>query len=312
MSENVPFTVESFSQPNNPDFINILNTPAWAGFCQAVRSLELAVAGYDPKDDTNAETMASQSVDLFEIIGDEYKGARCKVSGLAYNIDTHEIDTEPIFLNSDDVTLSGVDICYRHGKWQAMLEFYHHAHTKELPNGTYLMPPDSNHLMDLKINLKDQGEKSDEDLVKMLHNDIESLRAFIQTKSFKKRPPEQQREFLLSVTTNIDDEVPHEYRDQDVEITCSQYYTIYDGMPNFDIRQFFSDHSNMPVTQFPELTGAIITFEFPELASLPPDSKLNPKTLSLNNGAYCLVLRNEDDRATYYILPQTIVHITTA
>ena len=310
MSENTPFTVENLSQPNNLDFIDITNTPSWIEFCQAVQSTEQSVAGYDPNDDTNAEAMASHSVDLFEIIGDENKGARCKVSGLAYNIDTHETDTEPIFLNSDYLTLNGVDICFRHGKWQAMLEFYHHAHTDELPNGTYLMPPDSNHLMDLKVNINDQGEKEDESLVKMLHEDIEGLRAFIQTKGFKKQSPEQQRAFLSSVTTNIDDEVPYEYRNRDVEITCSQYYTIYDGMPDFNMREFFSDHTGVPITQRPELTGAIITFEFPELASLPADSKINAKTLNLNDGAYCLVLRNEDDRATHYVLPQTIVQIT--
>lgn len=308
MSEIAPFSEEFNTQPAEPVFINFLKHPVWPEFRQAVAETEAAVVIYDPLDDTNTEITSQYAIDLSEVLGWDYNGADSKVEGWAYRLDTQTgASQEPVLLKTDSATYHGVDLCFYDGRWQAMLEFYQAEYTDKIPNGTYHIPPNEHHLFELSM--KKKKAEADTDVIEIFDQDVKSARAFVRGDDFKINLPEHQRILLNEITEGVDREVPHELRDAGVILYCNQYYTAYDDMAGFDLREFFTDHRDTSPNEFTPLTGIIETFEYPELKTIPPEEKLTPEMLNLNDGAYCLVLRNEENRKTHYVLPQTVFGI---
>jgi hypothetical protein len=312
MSEIAPSSEEYNPQPATPEFIDLLNESVWPEFCREVSETEAAVVIYDPLDDSNVEITSQYALDLSEKLGWDYNGACSKVLGLAYPLDSQSGDTqEPIVLDTDSATFHGIDLCYQDGRWQAMLEFYQHEHTDDVPNGIYHIPPNKHHLMELKMKKIDEDDDADEDVnvIELFDQDIESTRAHVYSKDFTVNPPDQQRMLLNEITEGINSEVPHEFRDRDVVVSCRQYYTAYDDMPDFDLHDFLTDLTDTPSEEITALTGTIVNFEYPELRTLPSEQTLQPKDLTLNDGAYCLVLRDTEKPVTYYVLPQSVFGI---
>lgn len=321
MSENLYF-FEEYSSNMPQESIDILAQPSWKEFCDAAKDAEAAVAIYDPTDNDDRKKVNQHAINLSEKFGFEHNGMSTKVMGLGYNSYYKEGSSDvPTFLDTHNATFHGVDLCFLDGRWQAMLEFYCHDSTDEMPHGIYHVPPDVHHLMILNIDVADEHDDSDDDdttVMQRLSEDFNSVHAFMSGQDFAAGTHDEQRKILDDNTSAMNGEMPQEFRDRDVVIACTRYYTAYDDMhyssyanptPGFDLRDFLTDLSSTPSEERTALVGVIVDFEYPELAMLPPDQPLNTDQLNMNDGSYCLVLRSDKERATHYILPQTIEDI---
>jgi hypothetical protein len=146
-------------------------------------------------------------------------------------------------------------------------------------------------------------------VAELLCNDVESARVFAKSEDFTSATAEEQRMVLKDIITSIDGYLPRQYYDRDAVVNCTNYYTILDNMPGFDVREFKTDLSDIKPEERTALKGYILGFDYPELQGLPDDTHLDASILNMNDMSYCFVLRNEEDRATHYILPQTITSI---
>lgn len=319
MTENLSFYEENPSDmPQLSE--NILAQPSWTSFLQAVKEAETIAALYDPVGEN--KRINQIAIDLSEEFGFHHNGMRAKVAGLGYGASYVDAATsEPTLISTADATFLGADLLHIDGRWQAMLEFHYDEKNPEIPQGSYYIPPDEYHLMDLVIDIQDDDSDDDDDdeaIVEKFHNDYVDMVKFIQGRDFAQATPDEQRMILDDMTRAIDSEVPRDLRDKSVVISCVKYYTMYDDMnyaahddptPGFDLHDFFTDMSDIPAEERQALIGVISTFTYPELTILPSDTHLSGGTLDMNDGSYCLVLRSDKERATHYIMPQTISDI---
>ncbi|HEV7952354.1 MAG TPA: hypothetical protein VGO98_03180 [Candidatus Saccharimonadales bacterium] len=325
MTENLPFYEEESSKMPLTEYVDILAEPTWQEFCDAAKRTEFDVSDYDPASENDCIKIAKYITDLNERLGTEHIGMRSKVIGLGYSDygDTSDTSTlEPSFINTDSTTFHGVDLCFVNGKWQAMLEFYCHEHTDELPHGIYHITPDRFHLMNLYISTIDDDEDLDDEdeekIVTEFHEDFTSAQTFIRSEDFLQAAPDGQRACLSDIISSIDSKIPRSLRDRDVVMTSAKYYTAYDDMhystyddptPGFDLRDFLTDLTNTPIEERLALRGIIVGVAYPELTMIASDRPLTVSDLDMNEGGYCLVLRSASESATHYILPQTVTDI---
>ncbi|HET8884276.1 MAG TPA: hypothetical protein VFM68_02290 [Candidatus Saccharimonadales bacterium] len=309
MTEYSPFFEEQSSQPMPDERVDILHDPSWIDFCVAATEAEDAMVIYEPNDEAAYELVASHGTDLNEKFGYEYNGQRSQVLGLAhFALGDGTIDSNLTVLDTDSASFHGTDLHYIDGKWQAVLEFYVSEHSDDLSHGFYYVPPNQYHLMDLKICPRDEEDVAI-NVTDLLYSQVDAARSQVTSRDFKIASPQEQRMVLECITENADSELPHECRDQSIIVNCTQYYTAYDNMPGFDLHDFYTDLTDIPAEEQSALTGIIDGFAYPELDTLPPDQLLTADNLTFNDGAHCLVLRNDQTGQTHYILPQTIVDI---
>jgi hypothetical protein len=321
MTENLSFYEENPS--NMPQqSLDILAESSWISFLQSAKEAEAIASLYDPTDDGEIKRINRIAIDLSEEFGFHHNGMRAKVVGLGYGASYIDaVTSEPTLINTADATFLGCDIRFMDGKWQAMLEFQCDNPSADAHQGTYYIPPNKHHLMALSIDVQDDDDEQMDDeeaTVEFLHDDFQDLQKFVYGPDFTRATPDEQRLILDDMTRSVDSKIPRDLRDKSVVISCAKYYTMYDDMnyaaydnptAGFDLRDFLTDMSDMPVEERQALVGVISTFEYPELKILPPDTHLSAGTLKMNDGSYCLVLRSDKERATHYILPQTISDI---
>lgn len=153
MSENLSSFEWQFSN-NSQESLNILAQPTWKGFCDEVKDAEADVAIYDPTDKADVKKVDKRAKELCKKFGFEHNSMRARIIGLGYNayyID--ETSSKPTILDTDNATFHGVDLCFFNGRWRAMLEFYCHDSTDEMPHGIYHVLPDADKLLLLNIDL---------------------------------------------------------------------------------------------------------------------------------------------------------------
>lgn len=309
MSENVFSFEEQFS--NKPqESIDILAQPSWKEFCDEVKNAEADVAIYDPTDNEDLKKVNSRAVNLSGKFGYEHNDMPAKIIGLGYNsYYSNGTDCEPTILDTDKATFHGVDLCFFNGRWRAMLEFFCKESTDDMPHGIYHVLPDADKLALLNIELAEPN------IVQKFHEDYCKVTTFVLSGELT-GTPEEQRKTLNEKVSAMNKNVPQEYRKREIVVECAKYYTAYDGMhdsphddptPGFDL--FSTDLSDTPSDEHQPLIGVLVGFEYPELTMLPPDQPLSADVLDINSGSYCLVLRSDKERATHYVMPQTIVDI---
>lgn len=324
MTENLSF-YEGDHSSNLPqiEYVDILAQPTWQEFCDEAKQVEFDISDYDPNDDDDCIKVGQRIVDLTEKIGNEHLGMRATVIGMGYANYAEPPatpSTEPFFINTTSASFHGVNVCFFEGKWQTMLEVYCAKEIDETPLGHYNLPLDTFHLMTLNIDSIDiedsEEEDEDEGVVKNLHEDFDSTQAFVYGIDFTSADPQSQRMLLDDICMSAEQELPRDLTDREVVIACARYFTAYDDMhfsaydnptPGFDLRDFLTDLSDTTPEERYALNGIVVGFEYPELKTLSPDDPLS--ALDMNDGAYCLVLRSDKERATHYILPQTITDI---
>lgn len=321
MTENLSF-YEGDRSPKIPQLsmIDMIAQSNWQDFYDEAKMVELFVSDYDPNDDDACMEVGRHMTDLNGMLGYDYQGARSKVVGMGYSNyskGSQSNECEPFYIDTEDASYFGVNICFVNGKWQTMLEFECHDDTNELPQGMYNVPLDSHHLIIFSIDTRVRGE-DDVVLKQKFITDYHDQYSLVYSSKFTSASAKTQRSLLSKAIADVDNNVPHEMRNEDVAIECTQYYTAYDDMhyatyddtrAGFDLRDFSTDLSEQPSDERLALMGRIIGFEYPELKLLPPDYELSGGALDMNDGMYCLVLRNKKEAVTHYILPQTITEI---
>lgn len=309
MTEHSPFFDEQSSWPVSEQMTDIMQEPSWVDFCEAADEAEQAMMIYQPDDNEAYSRMVDYCMDLTEKIGHEYINRPSRVLGLAYTLDNGGItnDSEPLVLDTSSTMFLGVDMYHIDGRWQTVLEFHMNEATDDLPGGLCYVPVNKHHLMDLNIAANEQDDDEAEvSVIDLLDSHVNGARSQVYSRDFLISEPDEQRMILQVIANDIDADIPREFRDRDVVVSCTQYYTTYDDMPGFDLHDFYTDTSDRPAEERTALQGTIDSFTYPELQSIPPDQLLVPDNLTLNNGASCMVLRNDVAGQTYYILPQSI------
>lgn len=315
MTESLSFFEEQFSDIPPTRFIDLVAQPTWQDFCDEAKAVEFDVSDYDPNDDDACTEVGRRTNELRGKLDYDYIGRRSKVVGMGYNnygLSSSASTNKPRYINTDNASFFGVNVCFVNGRWQAMLEFECAKDAPDLPKGTYNIPPDEHHLMTLGIDMSDDMDKDEPEqaAVRALHEDYKSVQKLVQGDDFATAPPEGRRMYLDDICKDAAAEFPRELWDGEIVIACIRYYTDYDHqIPGFNFRNFPTDLSDIPPDERHALNGTVTAFEYPELKMLPPDHPLHASTLDMNDGVYCLVLRNDKEQATYYILPQSITEI---
>lgn len=316
MTEYSPSSSERPHQPESDQFIDMIQEPAWVQYCEKAAEAEAAMVIYDPNEEGVHELAAMRALDLDEALGYEYGNEPCQVAGLGYFINPQAgVSRNLTFIDTDSAVFQSTGIHYLHGKWRTMMEVYVREHTDKLSSGTYYIPPNQYHIRELKI--APPGDKFNDDddevtLESLFEEQVIGARRQVRSKDFAEISPEEQRFVLHGIISSADSYLPREYRDRnDVIVTCAEYYTVCDGMPDLDLRDLHVDQSAQPVKQRQALIGELMGYAYPELEALPEDTPLDYRNLRGNGGAPCIVLRNEELRVEYYIVPQTVTDIST-
>lgn len=300
MSEQFPVFDEYAAHPPRDEYVDVRETEEWQEFLDELHTAEEAMLPYsDPADSYACELSAKYSIDLSETFGYEYNGQPGRVLGLAYN------DAAPAKTVTFDVqyaTFHGCDLKFINGRWQAAFEFYTDGTDNGTPKGSYYVPVDQHHILDLKIRANFGEEGDDVTTVQLLHEQAEAAQAHVMSGDFATLPADAQRQVLRNICDSADSDLPDDVRDYHVIIDCSRYYTNYDDMPGFDVRDFLTDSAAPEqLDEFRLPQGIIDGYEYPELHTLPADQALVAWNFDIAAGSPCLVVRNDSDARTHYI-----------
>jgi hypothetical protein len=165
--------------------------------------------------------------------------------------------------------------------------------------------------MELKVEPEGEDDPDKEAIstITLLERQAEAAGDFVMHGEFALMLPEVQRTALRRVTKDAASIIPKELRDQAVSVGCLKYYTSYDDMPGFDIRDSYTDQTDDDPEERRSITGFIEGFEYLELCDIPDDLQLKPVHFAFNAGAPCLILRDKQHGRTHYILPQSVLDI---
>jgi hypothetical protein len=312
-NSELPFFEEKSHQPLSKEAIDRMQEDDWQEFCADAVAAEEAMMGYSPQDEHAVKLVVARSCELGEKFGWEYYGNRSQVLGLAYSSESvaNDENSDLIPFSTDSVAFHGVDIHHINGRWQAVLEFYISEQGGELPNGFYYVPPNKYHLMEFKVEPQGNDDPGEEavSMITLLEQQVEAAGDFVMHGDFALMPPEAQRTVLQRITKDVDDTIPRERREQTVSIGCLKYYTSYDDMPGFDIRDFYTDQTDDTPEERHAITGFIEGFEYLELRDTPDNLQFKPAHFTFNAGAPCLILRDIEHGRTHYVLPQSVLDI---
>lgn len=319
MAEHSPFFGEHISESETDQFFDAIGDAAtWQVFCNRVSEVERHVARYSLNNPEHMQEIQLYEMALRTQFHPNHIGRRSRILGLAYPAGQENLpiaDTK--MLDTDQVTYTGIELRHANHQWRAMLRFDCPANSDHNDVGTYYVPPSSSHIMNLELlkppldnelTLTDRYDEDDHVSV-FLKKDFRVVSTSTAGRYFEQAPPDEQRNIIADILDHINGDFPREYRDRDVAIDCKKFYTVYDVTPNLDLSDSFTDTSKDPSGLNRTLIGYIEGFDFPEVKALSVDQPLHHATLHLNDGSYCMVLRNDKEGKTYYILPQTISDI---
>ncbi|HEX7484449.1 MAG TPA: hypothetical protein VF281_04860 [Candidatus Saccharimonadales bacterium] len=299
MSEQFPLFDEQAEHSPHDEYIDVRETIQWEDFLGEMHAAEEAMSLYqDPTDPDTCELSAKRSIELTEVFGYEYNGQPSHVLGLAYS---NAAPDRTVIFNVNYATFHGCDLKFINEQWQAAFEFYTDGTDNDTPKGSYYVPVDQHHILDLKIRA-DFGDDDDMTAVQMLHDQAETAQAYVTSSDFLALPADAQRRALENICASADSELPHDLRSESKAIDCERYYTRYDDMPGFDIRDFMTDGSAPSENnEFILPQGFITGYDYPELDTLPAKQVLNAWNFDIAAGAPCLVVRNDMEARTHYI-----------
>lgn len=304
MSEQFPeqpvFNNEYAINPSLDEYVDVRETEQWQEFLAEVHDAEEAMRMYDdPTDAYACELSAKYSIELGDTFGYEYNGQPGRVLGLAYN------DAEPgaaVVFDARYATFHGCDLKFINDRWQAALEFYTDGTDNDMPKGSYYMPVDQHHILDLKIRANFGEDDEELTAAQIIHEQAEAAQAHVTSADFAALPADAQRQILQNICDSADSDLPRSVRDHDVAIYCDRYYTSYDDMPGFDVRDFLVDGSaSEQLEDFRLPQGIIDGYAYPELDTLPENQALVAWNFDIAAGAPCLVVRNDTEARTCYI-----------
>jgi hypothetical protein len=320
MAENSPFFGEHISDPQTDRFFDAIGDAAsWQDFRRRVDEVERHVAHYSPDNPDQMEEIQLYAMALRTRFHPNYMGHRSRILGLAYPAGQENLPiANTIMLDTDRATYNGVELRHANDQWRAMLRFDYHENTSDYSDGTYYIPPSNSHIMNLELL---QLPSDDEPALSERYDDNDSVSVFLQKdfrvvstsiagRYFERASPDEQRHVLADILDHINGDFPREYRDRDVAVDCKKFYTVYDSAPQANLHDSYTDMSKDPSGLQRTLIGYIDGFDFPEVHSLAADQPLHNNALHLNDGSYCMILRNDREGKTYYILPQTISDIS--
>ena len=308
MSEQFPLFDEQAEHSPNDEYIDVQKSETWEDFIVELQAAEEAMLPFhDLTDEYTGRLAAEYSIKLGETLGYEYNGQPSRVLGLAYS-DTAPDET--VIFDAQHAIFHGCDLKYINNRWQGAFEFHINGTEENLPNGFYYVPVDKHHILELKIRSDDGEDEDDLTAVQMLHEQSDDAQTLVTTGEFAALSADAQRQKLENICASADSELPRGVRDQNVAIDCDRYYTRYDDMPGFDIRDFMTDSST--ASEDNEILvpqGIIEGYDYPELETLPAGQKLNAWNFDIAAGAPCLILRSDLHKRTYYIPPAGIQDI---
>lgn len=320
MTENLSFREDEHSPAEQSTvLVDILAQPTWSLFCENARMVECDAESYSPRDDEDIVRAGKDSHDLTAQFGLEYDAGLSTIVGMAYDIyrlsDDDKVESK--FLDTSSAIFHGVNVCYFNNKWQVTLEFYCAERSEDMENGIYNVPIDQ--ILSLAIEAKvSQGddydvqsqEEPEQKAIRGLKQGCSLAREFVHGDNLIGIPPIGQRILLEGICSDATREFLGDIWGNEQVVDCLQYYTEYDNqIPGFSFRNFPTDLSETPPEVRRPITGVVTALEYPELKALPEESLVKSADLDVNDGAYCLVLRNENEGVTYYVIPQSIIDI---
>lgn len=288
------------------EYVDVRKTPEWALFIDAISDANRDLVLYHGEEPTNEDVM-DRIIEITQSITEtlpSFVNQPCQALGRAYRAHQEEHDVEPVILDSSKLRFYRPDIGYIAGQWRVVLRLYNARRTDDLEYGFYYVLPEDPCLMDLRVKPRDEDEIGVDDAVESLHNYVVASRQFVTSAEFTELSAQQQRTRLEQFIGDLNESLPGELQDIDIPVECSRYYIEFDDDANTTPphRTYCEDGR---VTLVGKMTG----FEYPELQQIAPGQKLELKDFTMNGGAACMQLRNDESRLTYHILPQSIVEV---
>lgn len=301
MSEQFPVFDDHAEYPLHGEYVDVRQTDEWREFITEVQRAEQAMSLYDdPADGSACDLSARHSIELSGVFGYEYNGQPSRVLGLAYN---DEGPQATVVFDVRHATFHGCDLKFINDRWQAAFEFYTDGTDNATPKGSYFVPVDSQHILELQIRADYGSDEDDVTAVQLFHEQAEAAQVQVTSADFAMQPGEAQRYILRNICDSAESDLPLNLRERDdVVIDCPRYYTRYDGMPGFDIRDFMTDSSSTErLEDFRPPQGSIDGYEFVELEGLPEGQALVAWNFDIAAGAPCLVIRDDTGARTHYV-----------
>ena len=299
MSESIPYSNEHLQPWPSEDFVDIRQSDEWEDFVLEMYLAEEAMAAYtDLADEHTWDMVAHRSIDLGEKLGWQYSGQPSRVLGSAY----YNEDMDAVVpIDSHRMSFHGCELKYIKNRWQAAFEFYADGSEEHLPEGYYYVPVDPTHIMDLRIRA-DYGYDEDElTPVQALHEAGEAAQAQVFDKDFINLPAQVQGEILRNICIDVKADSDAMIGEGETIVKCGTYYTSYEDMPFFDLRDNKTDRSleENADLQYPQ--GVINSANYPELDFIADDQVITPWDFTIGAGAPCLELHHADTGRTFYI-----------
>lgn len=307
-------------EPQPIHLIDRLTTDDWPEFCRQARAANELATNYEPGTQQTAEWVTGQAAELSKVFGQGYRDKSSQALGLAYteqHIRTASAD-ELVAFDAKSATFKDVGIHYVNEQWHVVLEFYIDTATALLKSGVYYIEPD-NHLLEFAIdaNFDADDEEGDDDedetgppVAELMEQEAEKAQQQVASKRFARRGPVEQRRILDNIIISADLVIDAEQCNRNIAVESLRYYTVFDDMPGIALEDLYTDQTDIEPEERYSIEGIIHGFDYPELQHLSEDMLLTRQDFIYNDGAPCLVIRNDDLGCTYLVIPQSILDIT--
>jgi hypothetical protein len=304
-------------EPQPSYFVDRLSDEDWPEFCRQARAANELAVDYEPGTQQTAEWIVGQGSELRKVFGQGYIGKSSQVLGLAYteqHIRTASAD-ELIGVDAKSAIFKDVGMQYINKQWRVVLEFHVATPTILLKSGMYYIEPDS-HLLEFTIDANFEDEDNDDDdedeipVAELMEQEAEKAQRQIAGKRFARRGPAEQRQMLDNIIISADLVIDAEQCNRNIAVESLRYYTVFDDMPEIALKDLYTDQTDTEPEERYSIEGVIHGFDYPELQHIPKDKLLTRKDFIYNDGAPCLVVRNDNLGCTYLVIPQSILDIT--
>ena len=318
MTNNFPsFEGDQQPQGSAERYINFTDSEGWKEFIEVAERINFALADFDVHAPGSEELLDAYDECVAEYFGVDYDDQKATVFGIADVVDIDDTlrDKPQLLYGEEKLVFGGVIIYPINNIWRVRLAFHSLPSDTIDPSITFYVQADKYSITELKILEKTEQEMNGNrysDAVTKLVENARTSADFTASDTFLSLKTQDQHEQLYQQAELVGNEFLPYYKETEVDIECTKFYTIPDDMSNLDfpIEMFVSDQ-----TQFEEKerfipSGTVIGCSYLEQLDDPNQHFTKPADLNLGFGSPCIVMYNHGRQCHYYIVPQTISDVT--
>lgn len=311
MAYNLPPPESQPEREPNEQFVDITASPDWQEFCDTVIMVEEALNETQRvSEDELEETIDNFTEQLSVQFGENRQNCKSELLAEVAIIDVsgnHTGQTKLVYTD-EQVSFNQVTISYVDESWRVRLEFTSPESTDDLENCYYHVNPDKYHLMHLAIQENEDVELTEDDIHVNLAANISSARRLTRSDDFLTADTQEQIQLLDSITTNMHNDFIPFCQNQDVSITCTKFFSVFDDMSELSISLYdsYTDQTRTPEDEQFIIEGQTETFIYPELIEQPDRHFKAMNDFTISQGVPCLTVYNKQKACRYYIISDSI------